>query len=145
LDALRDAFGGRAFTAKDVLAKAQDGFMQNALEVALRDLAGDRPLSSARSLGRVLKFREGRIVHGLRLTGRQNTSSGSREYRCETVQDAKPENPGFNGFTGSFSSHTEKMEPPFLYRGGETKPLNPSNPEIDPTASAAPTSPERDF
>lgn len=132
LDALRDAFGGRAFTAKDVLAKAQDAFAQNALEVALRDLAGDRPLTSARSLGRVLKFWEGRIVHGLRLTGRQNTSSGSREYRCETVQAAEAENPGFNGFTGFFSSHTEKMESPFLYRGGETKPPNPLNPDVDP-------------
>ena len=128
LDALRDAFGGRSFTAKDVQAKAKDDFMQNALELALRDLAGDRALSSARSLGRVLKFREGRIVHGLRLTGRQNTSSGSREYRCETVHAAAPENPGFDGFAGFVSSHTEKIGEGIFYKAGETNPPNPPNP-----------------
>ena len=132
LDALRDAFGGRTFTAKDVLVKAKDICMPNALEVAVRDLAGENALKSARSLGKSLKYREGRIVHGLRLTGRQNTSSGSREYRCAKIETDKTENPGFDGFDGFFSSHTGKIETPFIYEGGENNPLNPLNPDIDP-------------
>lgn len=125
LDALRDAFGKRSFTAKDVQTRVKDVFTDSPLEAELHDLAGDRALSSAKSLGRVLKFREGRIVHGLRLTGRRNASSGAREYRCETIQAGDHADPGFNGFV---PSHTEKTGEVINIRGPETKPLNPSNP-----------------
>jgi hypothetical protein len=128
LEALRDVFGGLSFTAKEVQVSAQTGFMQNNLDVALRDLAGDRALSSAKALGRVLKFREDRIVHGLRLKGRQNKSSGAREYRCETVEAANPEKTDFDGFNGFVSSHTEKIGEGIFYKAGETNPPNPPNP-----------------
>jgi hypothetical protein len=85
LEALRDAFGAREFGAKDVQTSAQAWKVPNLLEAALLDLAGDRAVKSVKSLGRVLKYREGRIVHGLYLSGRQDTNSGARMYRiCST-------------------------------------------------------------
>jgi hypothetical protein len=81
-----------------------------AIETALLDLAGDRATRSAKSIGRVLKHREGRIVHGLRLTGRADTASGSRFYRVQAIDGSKN---GFNGFNGFVSSHMEKELVPF--------------------------------
>ena len=81
LDALRDQFGEREFTAKEVQTAAKTMSFDGPLKMALLDLAGDRALASVKSLGRVLKFREGRIVHGLRLTGRQDLQSKVRVYR----------------------------------------------------------------
>src|SRR5210317_625949 len=83
LDALQGQFEDSEFSAKEVIA-AMSGIVPGALETAIIDLAGDNPARNARSLGRVLKFREGRIVHGLRLTGRQDASSGARMYRVRT-------------------------------------------------------------
>ncbi|TQE98412.1 MAG: hypothetical protein FKY71_13960, partial [Spiribacter salinus] len=114
LDALRDQFSTAEFTAKDVQARANGSITQSPLEVALVDLAGDRALASARSLGRVLKFREGRIVHGLRLTGRQDMHSKVRTYAI------KSDSAGFAGFAGFSASHTEKGEAPLKYKWGET-------------------------
>ena len=128
LDALRDQFGGAEFTAKEVQVQAKASMIQSPLELALLDLAGDRALVSVKTLGRVLKFREGRIVHGLRLTGRQDTKTGARSYR---VQKVAPENSGFNGYNGFLTSHTEKGETPPIYEGRETNPLNPSKPADD--------------
>lgn len=127
LDALRDRFMGE-FSAKDVLT-AINATMSGpgAIEAALIDLAGDGAARSAKSLGRVLKFREGRIVHGLRLSGRQDKASGARVYRVKTVE---AEVTGFNGFNGFPVSHTEKGGTPHEYRGGENNPLNPLNPAI---------------
>ncbi|MFD1507956.1 hypothetical protein [Lacimonas salitolerans] len=123
LDALRDQFGGAEFTAKETQAAAKASITQSPLEMALLDLAGDRALASVKSLGRVLKFREGRIVHGLRLTGRQDKNAGSRFYRIKTAEN------GFSGFSGFSSSHTEKRESPKKYQWGESNPPNPPNPE----------------
>ena len=92
------------------------------IETAIIDIAGEKGARSARSLGRVLKFREGRIVHGLRLRGRQDTNSGARIYRVATNE---PDNSGFNGFNGFSSSHTEKQNHFHEYQLGETNPLNP--------------------
>lgn len=86
LDALHDKFAGREFTAKDVQTEAKASVVQSPLELAVLDLAGDRALNSVRSLGRVLKFREGRIVHGLRLIGRQDKNRGVLMYRVKTVE-----------------------------------------------------------
>lgn len=94
LDALRDEFRGSEFTAKSVQS-AVNFSMDGPLASALKDIAGDRSVTSAKTLGRVLKFREGRIVHALRLTGRQDKNSGSRRYRVSIV-----ENTGLTGLTG---------------------------------------------
>jgi len=129
LDALRDQFGAAEFNAKEVQTAAKGVMLKNPLESALLDLAGDRALVSVKSLGRVLKFREGRIVHGLRLTGRQDKHLGGRMYR---VRGVEPEKSGFGGYSGFLSSHTEKADtPPPIYGGPETNPLNPLNPHSD--------------
>jgi hypothetical protein len=85
LEALRDVFGSREFSARDVHAATQKWPMQNPLEAAVFDVAGDRAVKSVKSLGKVLKYREGRIVHGLCLHGRHDTKSGARMYRIFTV------------------------------------------------------------
>jgi len=81
LDALRDQFGAAEFTAREVLIQAK----ASPLEPALLDMAGNKALESAKSLGRVLSCREGRIVHGLRLTGRSDKNGGARMYRVRQV------------------------------------------------------------
>lgn len=127
LDALRDRFMTE-FSAKDVQTAISNCTIRpGPIETALTDLAGDMAARSAKSLGRVLKFREGRIVQGLRLTGRRDRHSGSRFYRVVPVE---PEKCGFSGFSGFISSHTEKGEHPHKYQGGETKPPNPPNPQF---------------
>ncbi len=128
LDALHDQFEGKEFTAKEVQVQAKASFQQSPLELALLDLAGDRALASVKTLGRVLKFREGRIVHGLRLAGRLDTKTGARSYRVQTVT---PETSGFNGYNGFLTSHTEKGETSLKYEGSETNRLYPSNPADD--------------
>ena len=85
LEALRDVFGSREFSARDVHAATQKWPMQNPLEAAVFDVAGDRAVKSVKSLGKVLKYREGRIVRGLCLHGRQDTTSGARMYRILTA------------------------------------------------------------
>jgi hypothetical protein len=109
LDALHNEFGGAEFSAKDVMARMQATMTRGAIETALLDIAGDRAVRSAKSLGRVLKHREGRIVHNMRLTGRADTTIGARMYRVEFVDGGKT---GFGGYTGFFSSHTEYPPPP---------------------------------
>ncbi|CAM8654188.1 hypothetical protein MCEREM30_02674 [Paracoccaceae bacterium] len=110
LDALRDRFRSAEFNAKEILVAMQCDTGRGAIETALVDIAGDKAARSAKSLGRVLKHREGRIVHGLRLTGRADTASGSRFYRVQALEG--PEN-GFNRFNGFAPSHTEEDPVPF--------------------------------
>jgi len=129
LDALRDQFGGAEFTAKEVQLQAKAVTFDTPLALALMDLAGDRALASVKSLGKVLKYREGRIVHGMKLTGRQDKHSGGRMYRIRAVEPVKAD---FGGFSGFLSSHTEKADtPPPIYEQPETNPLNPLNPHSD--------------
>ena len=109
LDALRDQFATAEFSAKEVMAAMAGYILPNAIQVAINDIAGDKAARSVRSLGRVLKHREGRIVHGLRLTGRADSASGSRYYKVQTVDGGKN---GFNGYNGLVSSHTEKEPDP---------------------------------
>ena len=89
LDALRERFGNAEFSAKAVLTDAKAsayGFLPNTeLADALRDIGGDRAVTSSKSLGRVLKNREGRIVHGLRLVGRRDMTTNNLIYRVEVV------------------------------------------------------------
>ena len=143
LDALRDHFGAAEFTAKDVQAVANGYLPQRALATAIVDLAGDRALTSVRSLGKALKFREGRIVHGLRLVGRLDLHTKMRVYRIMTAEDnsaiSEPRNAGFAGFGGVVPSrHTEKNETHSYTGWGETEPANPANP-ANPPRMPAPT------
>lgn len=128
LDALKDKFNSAEFSAKEVMAAMTTDGIKGAIETAVIDVAGEKAARSARSLGKVLKFREGRIVHGLRLTGRQDKNSGARVYRVRVIED---EEYGFNGFNGSFPSYMEKGDPPSNYKEQETDPLNPLNPLSD--------------
>lgn len=69
LTELADRFGGEPFSAADVIEAAG---IRPALRAALADLgSSDRAADSAKSCGRLLRFREGRIINGLRLEGRQ--------------------------------------------------------------------------
>jgi len=79
--ALRDQFGGGEFSAKDVQARAEGSEACAALRAALLDLGGEAALSSTRSLGRLLKAREGRIISGICLAGRHDSAKGTRIYR----------------------------------------------------------------
>ncbi len=85
LEALLDVFRSREFSAKDVHIAGRDSFVINQIEAAVLDLAGDRAVKSVKSLGRVLKNREGRIIRGLCLHGRQDKTSGARMYRILTA------------------------------------------------------------
>lgn len=87
LDALYDAFGNAEFTARAILTEVQagkDGFKSSTdLASAIRDIGGDNALSSTRSLGRVLAFREGRIVSGMRLVSRPDKHAGGKAFRID--------------------------------------------------------------
>lgn len=122
LDALRDKFGEREFTAKDIQSETDFLSFDTPLSIAVRDIGGDRARSSARSLGKLLKYREGRIVHGMRLTGRQNPATKVRVYRV--IVDST----GFTGFNGFSSSHTEKDEDLTDIEWEDIDPANPANP-----------------
>jgi len=128
LDALCDQFGSAEFNAKEVQVAAKGIMLKNPLELALLDLAGDRALVSVKRLGRVLKFREGRIVHGLRMTGRQDRHTGSRKYRIRAV---KPEKADFGGYSGLATRHMETKTIPHGYEQRETNPPKSPNPHSD--------------
>jgi len=67
LHELKCCFGEQSFSAKDVLHVMNDGFSDECkLQEAISDLVG-KAIGSAKSLGRILKFRTGRIVKGLSL------------------------------------------------------------------------------
>lgn len=129
IEALADQFGTSEFTAKEVLSRITGGFgaiQTTELRDAIRDIGGDRSLGSSRSIGRMLTNREGRIVHGQRIVGREDTNLGARHYRIVRMGN------GFNGYNGAVSSHTEKTgdDDAQFYKGqGEANPSNPSNPE----------------
>ena len=86
LDALRERFGRHEFSSKDVLAAMQGTTERFPIESALMDLAGEKAIRTAVGLGRVLKFREGRIVHGLRLVGRADSGRGVRMFKIDAVK-----------------------------------------------------------
>lgn len=71
-------------------------------------------------------------MHGLRLIGRVDKSSGSRVYRVQADEGTNSQQNEFDGFDGFLPSHTEKAETLPLYKEGETNPLNPSNPFASP-------------
>ena len=126
LDALRDRFGSGEFGSKEVQAALTTaGFADpraDDLRAALVDLAGEKAAATTRGIGRVLKFREGRIVHGLRLAGRADSERGVRMFRV------RADEPGFNGYNGFSTSHAGKCQTDSSYGVGETDPANQLNP-----------------
>lgn len=94
LEALAELFPGMWFTARDVHQRAArgraDAFAtdsETVLAEALVEVAGERAIASTRSIGRILRFRKDRIVHGLRLASRQGSSN--LEFRIE-AEDRDP-------------------------------------------------------
>ncbi|EDM72848.1 hypothetical protein RAZWK3B_01470 [Roseobacter sp. AzwK-3b] len=81
LDALKAKFDDSEFNAKDVQAASEFLGFETDLASALRDIGGDRARVSVKSIGKILKYREGRIIHGLRLTGRHDPRTNTRVYR----------------------------------------------------------------
>lgn len=98
LESLADVFPDMWFTARDVVQRVPSGGIggpgmgdANALAEAISDIAGERALSSSKSLGRVLKFRIGRVVLGRRLLSRRPRNV--LEFRVATLPDT-PDTPG---------------------------------------------------
>lgn len=87
LTALLDEFGDREFSAKDVQSLVSSVYNSTGLASVLRDVVGDKQMSSSTSIGKVLKYRVGRIAKQMRLKSRQDKSAGSWVYRIEKVPE----------------------------------------------------------
>lgn len=129
LEALAQVFPSRWFTAREachcsIQARADQcaAASQKALAEALADLGGERAIGSSRSLGRILQFREGRIVFGLRLISRSGRSG--REYRVETIGDSERRG---SGRFGGFESRQLETVPEGASAKQELVKSNPSN------------------
>lgn len=123
LDALHGAFGGRYFTAKEVIDHCR-GFDSEQLAEALRDVSRGGELPNTVSLGRILNNRKDRIVHGLvlrRVSGNNNTA---------LWQVKKAPEKGVRGDTGVISTFTRETRKPIPYERyiGGNNPRNPPNP-----------------
>ena len=134
LEALDNVFARRWFTAREACQHASAARTAHhsmggakALADALADIGGERALTSTRSIGRILQFREGRIVYGLRLQSRSGRSG--REYRIEVVGESG--SCGFGGFGGFDSDHCEAGwgTPARDSEPAKTTPTNPPNPQ----------------
>jgi hypothetical protein len=132
LAALDNVFSNRWFTAREACQRASrarsDHYAaagEKALAEALADIVGERLLASSKSVGRTLRFREGRIVFGLRLLSRPGRSG--REFRIEVIGDRC----GFGGFGGFESGHfeTDLEGARADSKRAESNPPNPPNPQ----------------
>ena len=133
LEALDNVFASRWFTAREACQRASraraDHYAaagEKALAEALADIGGERSLASTKSVGRILQFREGRIVFGLRLLSRSGRSG--REYRIEAIGD--PDRCGFGGFGGFDSGHFETGSEAACgqFKTSGIKPAKPAKP-----------------
>ena len=77
LIALQDEFGDDHFSAKDVVHTGIFGAV-SPIQEALTDICNGKPISSAKSLGRVLKYREDKIVYGKSLKRAASIGNTSR-------------------------------------------------------------------
>jgi hypothetical protein len=77
LIALQDEFGDDPFSAKDVVHTGIFGAV-SPIQEALTDICNGKPISSAKSLGRVLKYREDKIVYGKSLNRAASIGNTSR-------------------------------------------------------------------
>lgn len=126
LDALRDRFGRQEFSSKEVLAAMQASSEPSPIESALLDLGGEKAVRAGVALGRVLKFREGRIVHGLRLFGRADSGRGVRMFRVDV------DNIGITGIPGIVPIPCGNCQRDKSIERGGTTPLSPLSPAHDP-------------
>lgn len=95
--ALQVRFGAAEFSASEVIAAIKTNLAVGpSIAEAVGDLGGDRAANSARSLGKVLRYREGRIVHGLKIIGREDRHLGARKFKIT-------DECGFGGY-GGFNS-----------------------------------------
>ena len=85
LDAIGQSFQTREFSANNVLAEVA-GNSNSELGRVLRDIAGDKVTASARSIGRILKFREGRIANHMCIRSRRDSHASALKFRLEIVQ-----------------------------------------------------------
>jgi hypothetical protein len=134
LEALDDVFASRWFTAREACQRASRArtdysapACEKALAEALADIGGERLITSTTSVGRILQFRQGRIVFGLRLLSRSGRSG--REYRIEAIGD--PARCGFSGFSGFESGQFETGSEATSAdsKRAKTNPPNPPNPQ----------------
>ena len=126
LDALRERFGRHEFSSKEVLAAMQATIDRSPIESALLDIAGEKAIRTAVGLGRVLKFREGRIVHGLRLFGRADSGRGVRMFRIDA------DNTGITGIPGIIPYPHGNCQSDKSKEGAKITPLSPLSPAHDP-------------
>jgi hypothetical protein len=135
LAAIQAVYGTRAFTAKELLQSALGGLrgsvVTDRLTEALADLAGGDVPKTAKSLGRLLRFREGRLVHGLALRKAGHDAGNVQRWRVEQKTDRKTDDPGFGGFTGfnNYSTRAAVTDAATPYKRTEIKPANTPNPE----------------
>jgi len=85
LDAIGQSFQTREFSANNVLAEVA-GNSNSELGRVLRDIAGDKVTGSALSIGRILKFREGRIANHMCIRSRRDSHASALKFRLEIVQ-----------------------------------------------------------
>ncbi|WP_135503088.1 hypothetical protein [Roseovarius aestuariivivens] len=144
LTALHDGFGSKWFTARDVCNRAGLANVgafgtdnATAIATAIVELGGDRALRSTKSVGRILEFRKGRIVLGLRLQSKQGRNG--RDYRVETVE--KNGAGGFGAFGGfeSDASDASQSDARIEPDQAETNPPKPRNPQSSHDNGREPT------
>lgn len=130
LEALSDVFPDMWFTARDTVQRVRSGGTSrpgmgdaNALSEAILDIAGERALSSTKSLGRVLKFREGRVVFGRRLLSRR--VGNALEFRVENLSDGTEDR---FGRYDRFDSDDPKCSPTRCSKA-ESETSEPDRPE----------------
>lgn len=93
LEALSEMFPGLRFSARDVSQRAMRGRngydatdAERDLFEAIIDVAGERALTSTKSIGKMLRYRIDRIVLGRRLVSK--VVRNRHEFRVEAVPDA---------------------------------------------------------
>lgn len=132
LVAIWAVYASRAFTAKELLQSINDGFRADTEPVreALADIAGGDVPRTAKSLGRLLRFRHDRLVRGLALRKAGSDAGNVQRWRIEQKKDSKADDPGFEGFAGfnCYSTRAAVTDATTTYKHPETKPVNAPNP-----------------
>ena len=89
LRAFREAFGGSSVSSAEIIRRLNNFENQSGPERDLREAFNEfspRATESAKSLGRVLKYRVGRIVGGLRLEKVQDKHTNTSRWRVVEVE-----------------------------------------------------------
>lgn len=132
LAAIHAVFNSQAFTAKELMQSINDGFRNDLepLREALADVAGGETPRTAKSLGRVLRFRLDRLVRGLVLRKAGTDAGNVQRWRVEQKGEGRTDVPGFEGFTGfnCYSTRAAVTDATTTYKRPATNPANTSNP-----------------